>query len=252
MDTGNGAVCHIGLEVVVPHGNDGGLSRYEEGHDFRGFEMDEEDAEKAEGDTDGYAIAEGLSAPFCQAGTQVLGGRSRYSGHHGRGYQEEETDNLFYDAYCRCGFHAAAVGDGGDNEEGYLDESVLAGNGNADGKDAACPFLSGDKRAAGQGEGRQLPIEVDEGKDHAHHFTGKGAPGSAGGAHVEGTDEKVVQKDVDYAGNGNEGHRCFCVSHAPEKAAHCVIQYNEGHSGKADGQVGSGIFQRFRRCLQQL
>ena len=76
VDTGNGAVCHIGLEVVVPHGNDGGFSRYEEGHDFRGFEMDEEDAEKAEGDTDGNAIAEGLSAPFIQTGAQVLGGRS--------------------------------------------------------------------------------------------------------------------------------------------------------------------------------
>ena len=252
VDTGNGAVCHIGLEVVVPHGNDGGFSWYEEGHDFRSFEVDEEDAEKAEGDTDGNAVAEGLSASFCQAGAQVLGGRSRYSGHHGRGYQEEETDNLFYDAYCRCGFHTATVGDGGDDEEGYLDESVLAGNGNADGKDAAGPFFSGKKGAAGQGEGRQLPIEVDEGKDHAHHFTGKGAPGGAGGAHVEGTDEKVVQKDVDYAGNGNEGHGGFCVSHAPEKAAHCVIQYNEGHSGKADGQVGSGIFQCFRRCLQQL
>ena len=252
VDTGNGAVHHIGLEVVVPHGNDGGFSRYEEGYDFRSFEVDEEDAEKAEGDTDGYAVAEGLSAPFCQAGTQILGGRSRYSGHHGRGYQEEEADNLFYDAYRRCCFHAAAVGDGGDNEEGYLNESVLAGNGNADGKDAPGPFFSGKKGAAVQGKGCQLPIEVDEGKDHAHHFTGKGAPGGAGGAHVEGADEKVVQKDVDYAGNGNEGHGGFCVSHAPEKAAHCVIQYNEGHSGKADGQVGSGIFQRFRRCLQQL
>ena len=252
VDAGNGAVCHIGLEVVVPHRNDGGFSRYEEGYDFRGFEMDEEDAEKAEGDTDGNAIAEGLSASFCQTGAQVLGGRSRYSGHHGRGYQEEETDNLFYDTYCRCCFHAAAVGNGGDNEEGYLDEAVLAGNGNADGKDAAGPFFPGNKGAAGQGKGCQFPMEVEKGKDHAYHFTGKGAPGSAGGAHVEGTDEKVVQKDIDYAGNGNEGHRCFCVSHAPEKAAHCVIQHNEGHSGKADGQVGSGIFQRFRRCLQQL
>ena len=252
VDTGNGAVHHIGLEVVVPHGNDGGFSRYEEGYDFRGFEVDKEDAEKAEGDTDGNAIAEGLSASFCQTGAQVLGGRSRYSGHHGRGHQEEEADNLFYDANSRCGFHAAAVGDGGDNKEGYLNEDVLAGNGNADGKDAAGPFFSGKKGAAVQGKGCQLPIEVDEGKDHAHHFTGKGAPGSAGGAHVEGADEKVIQKNVDYAGNGNEGHGGFCVSHASEKAAHCVIQHNEGHSGKADGQVGSGIFQRFRRCLQQL
>lgn len=60
-------------------------------------------------------------------------------------------------------------------------------------------------------------MEVEKGKDHAYHFTGKGAPGSAGGAHVEGADEKVVQKDIDYAGNGNEGHRGFCISHAPEK-----------------------------------
>ena len=223
VDTGNGAVYHIGLEVVVPHGNDGGFSRYEEGYDFRGFEMDEEDTEKAEGDTDGNAIAEGLSASFIQAGAQVLGGRSRYSGHHGRGYQEEETDNLFYDAYCRCGFHTATVGDGGDDEEGYLDKSVLAGNGNADGKDAAGPFFPGNKGAAGQGKGCQFPMEVEKGKDHAYHFTGKGAPGSAGGAHVEGADEKVIQKNVDYAGNGNEGHRCFCVSHAPEKAAYRVI-----------------------------
>ena len=65
VDAGDGAVHHIGLEVVVPHGNDGGLSRYEEGHDFRSFEVDEEDAEKAEGDTDGNAVAESLSASFC-------------------------------------------------------------------------------------------------------------------------------------------------------------------------------------------
>lgn len=95
-------------------------------------------------------------------------------------------------------------------------------------------------------------MEVKEGKDDAHRFTGKGAPGGTGGAHMEMADEKVVQKDIHYAGNGDEGHGGFRISHTPEKAAHHVIDDDEWYSGKADGEVGSGVLQRFCRCLQYL
>lgn len=107
--------------------------------------MDEEDAEKAEGNAHGDAIAEGLPAPFRKAGAQVLGGGGGHGGHHGRGDQEEEADDFFHNPHGRRRFHAAVAGNGGDDQEGYLDETVLAGNGNAYGKDASHPGAAGVK-----------------------------------------------------------------------------------------------------------
>ena len=62
---------------------------------------------------------------FCQTGAQVLGGRSRYSGHHGRGYQKEETDDFFYNSYRRSSIESPPVCNNSDNYKSNLDKSIL-------------------------------------------------------------------------------------------------------------------------------
>ena len=49
----------------------------------------------------------------------------------GGGDEEQEADDFLHDSHSRCVIEAPAVDDDRDDEEGYLNESVLHGNGNA-------------------------------------------------------------------------------------------------------------------------
>lgn len=175
VDAGYGAVEDVGVEVVYAHGNDSGLAGEEEGEDGACFPEDKENAENAKAYAYGNAIEKALPASFLKAGTGVLGGGGGDGGHHGRGDEEEEADDFFHDAYGSGCFHAAAVGNGGDDEEGDLDEAVLAGNGNADTQDLADPFLSRPEVFQGQVEGGKFDAEEEKGQQDAQPFAGEGA-----------------------------------------------------------------------------
>ena len=135
MDTGEDAVDDIGAEVFTAKTHDFRLMGDEEGDDPLGAEVDEQGRKKAEDDADTDAVAERLPPARIVSGACILRGEGSDGREHGRGDEEEEADDLLYDADSGSDFDAAAVRDGGDDEEGDLDEPVLTGDGQTDGKE---------------------------------------------------------------------------------------------------------------------
>ena len=97
--------------------------------------MDDQGRKKAEDDAYTDAAQERLLPALIVSGACILCGEGGDGREHGRGDEEEEADDLLHDADCGGDFDAAAVCDGGDDEKGDLDESVLTGDGKTYGKE---------------------------------------------------------------------------------------------------------------------
>lgn len=128
------AVKYVGTQVFASKTDNFGLSGEEADHRHR-----EELADKchchAEGDSDHHSVTQCLLAAFVMSGTGILRGDGGHRGQHRGRNEEQEGDDLLHDSDAGGHDDAAAVGDGGDHHEGYLDETVLTGGRNADAED---------------------------------------------------------------------------------------------------------------------
>ena len=133
VHAGNSTVDDVRLKVIITHADHIFFARYEESHDFSGFEVNEDDTQDAECDADGNAVIKRFSASAVILGACILSGGGRDSGHHGRRNEEEEADDFFYNTYGSSRFYAKPIGNGCDGGEGNLNQSILTGNRKADG-----------------------------------------------------------------------------------------------------------------------
>lgn len=73
----------------------------------------------------------GACTPPGLARADILRAQRGNGREQGGGDEEQEADDFLHDSHSRRVIEAPAVDDDRDDEEGYLNESVLHGNGNA-------------------------------------------------------------------------------------------------------------------------
>ena len=98
---------------------------------------------------------------------------------------------------------------------------------------------------------RAVPLDQkNQGQKYRHGLRTDGRDGCAGRPHAEGTDEKVVESDVDKACDRHEDHRAFGIAKSPENAADHVVGRDEGNADEADHKVIFGLLEGLRRHCQ--
>ena len=190
------------------------------------------------------------------ARSDVLRGDNRNRGQHGRGDEEEETDDFFDDADSRRDFETATVCDDGNEEKGNLDESVLCGDGGSDSENPAENEFVRFQVPKGNSNAEMRTLRGEQGNNHACGLRNDRGEGRALCAQVEVSDENVIQRDVQNAGNRDKVHGTPRIPHAAENRRDDVVCDDERDSGEAYPQVehrpGESLFGRFQNARDVL
>ena len=120
-------------------------------------------------------------------------------------------------------------------------------------RERTCPsgFKSCSFRIAGAGcasRGLSAFLKKEKCQQHAECLRNDGRERGAHGTHGEGTDQNIVQNDIDDAGGEDEDHRTFRVAQSAEDAADDVIGSDKGDADEADQDIPARLFKSFRRC----
>lgn len=212
--------------------------------------MDDQGRKKAKDDAYTDARAERLPPALIVSGASILCGEGSDGREHGRGDEEEEADDLLHDADSGSDFDAAAVRDGGDEEEGDLDETVLTGDGKTDGKERLHAEGIEGEGFPREGKAKAGAGEVQEAEEDGGGLGKDGGCGCSGGPQCHGTDEEIVEEEIDETGESDKVHRRPCIAKSAEDGGEDIIGDDEGDACKADEKVRPCILPCFHRGLQ--
>ena len=184
-------------------------------------------------------------------GSHILGCHSGNRSRHGRGHQKQETDDFLHNAHRGGHTHPSGIGNGRNHQKGNLDQSLLEGNGNPNGENSAyrIPFkrkvLSSDLYA------HRKACQRQESHPHAQSLGCHRSQSCTCGPHGEGTDEHIIQHNVEHTGDGHKVHGALCIPQSPEDAADDIVGNDERNPRKADKQIPPGLLIRLRRYSQK-
>ena len=253
MYAGSNGVEGIGAQVLGAEADDGLLIR-EETDNLRRPQLTDDDRENAVDHTGGNGHMQRLQGALVLAGTRVLSSNGGDGGEHRGRNQEQEADDLFYDADRGGHIHAAAVGNGSDDQEGDLNQAVLAGHRNADlqnpGEHLSVRLQVLQLQHGRSGlcaSGTQSIFQKEQSQQYTQRLCDDCREGGAHRPHGEGADQNIVQDDIDDTGGEDENHRALRVTQSAEDAADHVVGGDEGNADKADQNVLPGLCEGLRR-----
>ena len=236
MDAREDAVEDVALQVCLACHDDGCIVG-EERDDVVGGVLCEDGDCDTEADGHRECIAQGLlcAAEFARA--DVLRAERRDSRQHGRRREEQEADDFFHDADGRRVREAAHIRDDRDDEEGNLDEAVLQRDRHADTQDVTEHRAVGREVMARDCDARAAMTDVPKRDDDADALRDDGRDGRALWPHAEEAQERVIEHDVQHAGDGDEIHRAARVTEPAEDGRDDVICRDERDAERTIIQV---------------
>lgn len=94
---------------------------------------------------------------------------------------------------------------------------------------------------------REARIPHFKGYQNAHRLGQDSSQSRTGSAHVEGTDQQIVESNIDRTGDGDKIHRAFRISESAKDRADNIVSRNERNADKTDRQISSSSGNRFCR-----
>ena len=246
MNAGEKAVPDITAQILTAC-KDRIAIRGKQGNNRFCNKLDQNGNHNSESGSQINCIAERLLSPFRLIGTDILCTEGRNGRKHRGGNQEQEADNFLYDTNGSSIGESALVGNDRNEDKGNLDQPVLHRNRDADFQNTShdrglrfevCPV---------QGKSVLFFYKKNKGNSDTDRLGKRRAKSSSGRSQMESSHKDVIQNNIHDAGDGDEIHGTFGVTHTAQNGTDDVICGDKRNSDEADREIRNRSVYRFGR-----